>query len=143
MRVVLGNPLDAGVKLKKERYIFGASSVTYLSHRTDAKGLHPLHDKVKAIVDGSAIIRRPMDLVRLGASNVQSQSELSAPTTEEHDCDVPLNVSALESAIGSIPAPDTAEQTYDIPEVKMSEIVPSRTSGQGFTVRGPREDNMI
>ena len=53
MRVVLGNPLDAGVKLKKERYIFGASSVTYLSHRTDAKGLHPLHDKVKAIVGTS------------------------------------------------------------------------------------------
>ena len=39
-----------------------------------------------------------MDYVRLRA--------LPAPSTEEHACDVPLNVSKLESA-----APDAAEQT--------------------------------
>jgi len=64
-----------------------------------------------------------MDHVRLRASDVQSQSELPAPSTEENVCDVPLNVSELESAIDSTPAPDAAKQTSEIPEVKVSKIV--------------------
>ena len=50
-RVVLKRILDAGVKPKKENCTFGAFPVSYLGHRIDARGLHPLQDKIKAIVD--------------------------------------------------------------------------------------------
>ena len=43
--------LDAGGKMKKEKCTFGASSITYLGHGIDAKGLYPLKAIVKAIVE--------------------------------------------------------------------------------------------
>ena len=51
LSVMLKRLLDANIKLKKEKCIFGVSSLTYLGHRIDAKGLHPLQNKLKAIVD--------------------------------------------------------------------------------------------
>jgi len=83
----------------------------------------PLSFKIQ--LEDNRVIRRHMNHIRLRASDVQSQSELHAPPTEENACGVPLNVSELESAIDSTPAPDAAEQTSEIPEVKVSEIVPS------------------
>ena len=49
--MVLQRLADAGVKLKKEKCTFCAPSVKYLGHQIDAAGLHPLPDKVKAIVE--------------------------------------------------------------------------------------------
>ena len=40
-----------GLKAKISKCQFLMSSVSYLGHRIDAKGLHPLPDKVQAIVD--------------------------------------------------------------------------------------------
>ena len=40
---------DAGLKLKKSKCVFMADSVTYLGHRIDSQGLHPLEEKVKAL----------------------------------------------------------------------------------------------
>ena len=40
---------DAGLKLKKSKCVFLAASVTYLGHRIDSQGLHPLEEKVKAL----------------------------------------------------------------------------------------------
>ncbi|KAK2149153.1 hypothetical protein LSH36_464g01007 [Paralvinella palmiformis] len=65
-----------------------------------------------------------MEHVRPRANDTQNQSVLPAPSIEEHACDVPLNVSELESATAT-PAPDAAEQTAELPEVKVSEKVPS------------------
>ena len=39
----------AGLHARKEKCQFFVSSVTYLSHKIDGEGLHPLPDKVKAI----------------------------------------------------------------------------------------------
>ena len=42
---------NAGLRLKKNKCVFMASSVIYLGHMIDAEGLHPVQDKVKAITD--------------------------------------------------------------------------------------------
>ena len=38
----------AGFCARKEKYQFFVSSITYLGHKIDGEGLHPLPDKVKA-----------------------------------------------------------------------------------------------
>ena len=40
---------QAGLRLNKEKSEFLATSVVYLGHKIDAKGLHPTADKVDAI----------------------------------------------------------------------------------------------
>ena len=39
----------AGLHLKKGKCIFLAPSVMYLGHRINAKGLHPMAEKVRAV----------------------------------------------------------------------------------------------
>ena len=46
---VLKRLQQAGLRLKKEKCEFLATSVIYLDHKIDAKGLHPTNDKVDAI----------------------------------------------------------------------------------------------
>jgi len=46
---VLERLAKAGLRVKKPKCIFMAPSVAYLGHVIDAKGIHPLPDKVKAI----------------------------------------------------------------------------------------------
>ena len=46
---VLKRLQQAGLRLKKEKCEFLATSVIYLGHKIDAKGLHPTNDKVDAI----------------------------------------------------------------------------------------------
>ena len=46
---VLTRLKEAGLRLKKMKCSFMADSVTYLGHRIDAQGLHPLQEKVEAI----------------------------------------------------------------------------------------------
>ena len=41
--------LKAGLHIKREKCTFMSSSVTYLGHKVDAVGLHPLPDKVRAV----------------------------------------------------------------------------------------------
>ena len=41
----------AGLRIRKDKCKFMAPSVIYLGHKIDAGGLHPLPDKIKAIVD--------------------------------------------------------------------------------------------
>ena len=40
----------SGLQVRKEKCIFMAPLVVYLGHKIDAEGLHPLADKIKAIV---------------------------------------------------------------------------------------------
>ena len=40
---------QAGLRAKKNKCLFMASSVSYLGHKIDAEGLHPLPDKLEAI----------------------------------------------------------------------------------------------
>ncbi|XP_065912011.1 uncharacterized protein [Dysidea avara] len=42
---------NAGLRVKKEKCEFLVPSVTYLGHKIDANGLHPLPEKVKAVED--------------------------------------------------------------------------------------------
>ena len=46
---VLDRLEKAGLRARKEKCQFFVSSVTYLGHKIDAEGLHPLPDKVQAI----------------------------------------------------------------------------------------------
>ena len=46
---VLERLQKAGLHARKEKCQFFVSSVTYLGHKIDAEGLHPLADKVTAI----------------------------------------------------------------------------------------------
>ena len=41
---------DAGLKLQQDKCSFMSPSVTYLGYKIDAGGLHPLPEKVEAIV---------------------------------------------------------------------------------------------
>ena len=48
---VLHHLEQAGLKVKQSKCAFMRPSVTYLGHKIDAKGLHPLDDRVRAIRD--------------------------------------------------------------------------------------------
>lgn len=47
---VLGRLERAGLRVQKSKYLFGAPSVEFLGHKVDGEGLHPLADKVEAVV---------------------------------------------------------------------------------------------
>lgn len=47
---VLKRLMTAGLRVKKNKCKFMVSSVAYLGHVIDAQGLHPLPDKVEAIL---------------------------------------------------------------------------------------------
>ena len=51
LREVLVRLEDAGLRLKKNKCVFMAPSVTYLGHKIDGEGLHPIAEKVKAVND--------------------------------------------------------------------------------------------
>jgi len=42
---------EAGLKLKRNKCVFMEESVTYLGHRIDSQGLHPVEEKVKALLE--------------------------------------------------------------------------------------------
>ena len=46
---VLDHLEKAGLRARKEKCQFFVPSITYLGHNIDAKGLHPLPDKIQAI----------------------------------------------------------------------------------------------
>ena len=48
---VLRRIQEAGLKLKREKCVFMAPSVVYLGYRIDAQSLHPMPEKVKAVMD--------------------------------------------------------------------------------------------
>ena len=48
---VLRRIQEAGLKLRREKCVLMAPSVVYLGYRIDAQGLHPMPDKVKAVMD--------------------------------------------------------------------------------------------
>ena len=51
LQSVLQRLESAGLKLKRDKCKFLTSSITYLGHRIDSEGLHPLQDKIKAILN--------------------------------------------------------------------------------------------
>lgn len=54
LNVVLQKLSGAGLRLNKDKCVFMAAEVVYLGYRIDAKGLHPIKEKVRAIVDAPA-----------------------------------------------------------------------------------------
>ena len=48
---VLARLEESGLHLNQTKCIFMAKSVSYLGHRIDAEGLHPLPDKVAAVLE--------------------------------------------------------------------------------------------
>jgi hypothetical protein len=51
LEMVLKRLSDAGVRLNKDKCVYMAPEVIYLGYKIDAKGLHPVEDKVCAIID--------------------------------------------------------------------------------------------
>ena len=45
LRKVLSRLKEAGLRLKKNKCVFMTTSVTFLGHKIDAQGLHPLKSK--------------------------------------------------------------------------------------------------
>ena len=58
---ILSQIQAAGLRLRKSKCKFGVSSVTYLGHRIDAEGLHPVSEKVQAVHDAPS----PTDVAQL------------------------------------------------------------------------------
>ena len=46
---VLTRLSDAGLRVNRDKCLFLVSSVVFLGHKVDLKGLHPLQDKIEAI----------------------------------------------------------------------------------------------
>ena len=44
----------AGLRLNKDKCVFMATEATYLGYRIDEKGLHPIKEKFRAIVEAPA-----------------------------------------------------------------------------------------
>ena len=49
-RNTLGRQEEAGLRLKRKKCTFLADEVVYLGHRIDQNELHPVQDKVEAIL---------------------------------------------------------------------------------------------
>ena len=60
---VLSRLDEAGIRLRKDKCIFGAPEVTYLGHRINQQGIQPVQQKVEAIQDSP----RPTNLKELQA----------------------------------------------------------------------------
>lgn len=63
LREVLRRMSRAGLRLRRDKCTFLASSVVYLGHQIDAEGLHPVSEKVQAIQDAPT----PRDVTELKA----------------------------------------------------------------------------
>ena len=63
LELVLKKLEGTGLHLKREKCKLLMSSITYLGHRIDSQGLHPLHSKVDAIVNAP----RPTSVTELKA----------------------------------------------------------------------------
>ena len=63
LQIVLQKIEEAGLHLKKDKCKFMVPSITYLGHKVDAQGLHPLPDKIEAIVSAP----RPKTVTELKA----------------------------------------------------------------------------
>ena len=63
LQVVLQRLSTAGLRLKQEKCEFLVPSISYLGHKIDSQGLHPLPDKIDAIVNAA----RPKSLTELKA----------------------------------------------------------------------------
>ena len=63
MEKVLSKLKEAGLRLKQKKCWFMNSSVTYLGHKIDSQGLHPLKEKVQALREAPA----PRNLTQLKA----------------------------------------------------------------------------
>ena len=46
---VLKRLMQSGLRARKEKCLFMVPSVSYLGHKIDAEGLHPLPDKLQAV----------------------------------------------------------------------------------------------
>ena len=51
LETVLDRLMKAGLHIKKDKCTFLSSSVTYLGHKIDSEGLHPLPSKVRAVME--------------------------------------------------------------------------------------------
>ena len=58
---VLSKLKETGLLLNKDKCLFMSSSVTFLGHRIDAEGLHPMSDKVQAVLQAP----RPHNITQL------------------------------------------------------------------------------
>ena len=63
LQLVLQRLSTAGLRLKQEKCEFLVPSISYLGHKIDSQGLHPLPDKIDAIVNAA----RPKSLTELKA----------------------------------------------------------------------------
>ena len=53
LQLVLQQLSTAGLRLKQEKCEFLVPSISYLGHKIDSQGLHPLPDKIDAIVNAA------------------------------------------------------------------------------------------
>ena len=63
LETVLARLEQAGLRLPRKKYYFMMSSVEYLGHRIDSKGLHPTEEKLRAVKDAP----RPKNVSELKA----------------------------------------------------------------------------
>ena len=63
LQLVLQRLSTAGLRLKQEKCEFLVPSISYLGHKIDSQGLHPLPDKIDAIVNAA----NPKSLTELKA----------------------------------------------------------------------------
>lgn len=84
LRQVLKRLSDAGLRLKREKCVFMAPSVTYLGHKITAEGLCPVEDKVRAIKEAPSPknvteLRSFLGMVNYYGKFLQDLSKVLAP----------------------------------------------------------------
>ena len=77
----------AGLRLNKDKCVFMATETTYLGYRIDEKGLHPIKEKVRAIVEAPAPtnvseLRSYLGLLNYYGRFLPNLSSVLAPTHE-------------------------------------------------------------
>ncbi|KAI0214359.1 hypothetical protein LSAT2_000542 [Lamellibrachia satsuma] len=91
LKEVLHRLVEAGLRLKKDKYNFGVAAVEYLGHQTSKDGLATLDKRIRAVVEAptdvtQVVIPGHVDLLPSISTQLGYDPSTTARTAEERSC---------------------------------------------------------
>ena len=117
LETVLDRLMKAGLHIKKDKCTFLSSSVTYLGHKIDSEGLHPLPSKVRAVMEAPCPsnpkqLKAYLGLITYYAKFLPNLSSLLTPLYKLHKKTIPGNGEKNNSMFSKSQKNYLLRQTY-------------------------------